>query len=715
MGKFTVRTRLAGALLVVVLSAMGLVAAPATAGASANPAFSIFDLPDSPYPPGSGVVALTFDDGPSSGITPGVLDTLARYGVTASFFVVGQYVAARPDLVQRAVAAGNSVQLHTMTHPHLTTLSPEQLGAEVDPEIDLLTRVTGRRPTCLRPPYGAWNGSVVDQLAQRGIETIIWNVNPGDTEAGSTAASIAARALAGARPGAVIAMHDSDTKAATLAALPAIIEGIRARGLTPVPLCQSTTPIRDVVVRSDGRSGYAMDVNGALHTFGGAPVPSGVASLPGIARRVVLRADGTSGYTLDGWGGIHAFGGAPGATQVSAYWPGWDIARGISLRPDGHSGWVLDGWGGLHPWGGAPTLPRVTYWPGWDIGRAVVATPKGTGGYVLDGWGGLHPFGAAVAVPNAPYWPGQDRARGVALGFDGRSGWVVDTNGMLSAFGAAPSGRPSRLFAGDAARGIALGADGVGGAVVDAGGIVAPFVNGPTKRALVLRSDATSGYKLDASGRVSAFRGAPAISGAPSWPTWDIARDLALRPNGTSGYVLDGLGGLHPLGGAPRIVGSPSFSADLARGVVLRSNGTSGYTLDAWGGVHAFGGAPRVANTGYWPGWDITRGIVLRPDGISGYVLDGFGGLHPFGAAPRITGATAYWSGWDIARGVVLRTDGVSGWVLDGWGGTHPFGGAPALPRGPVYAGHAVMSDVAGVSGTDHAATVDVYGNVTAL
>ncbi|MBK5288615.1 MAG: polysaccharide deacetylase family protein, partial [Acidimicrobiia bacterium] len=388
------------------------------AGATQNPAFSVFDIPGSPYPPGSPVVALTFDDGPSASITPQVLDVLARYNVKATFFVVGGYVAARPDLVRRAIAEGHSVQLHTMSHADLTRLTPSQLAAEVDPEITLLTQVTGIRPTCLRPPYGSWNSSVVNQLAQRNLSTIIWNVNPGDTEAGSTTSSIAGRALAGARPGAVMGMHDSATKAATLAALPTIIEGIKARGLTPVPLCRAITPTiatRDLAVRADGRSGYSLDDGGALHAFGGAPERVGAAVPHPLARRVVLRAGGTSGYTLDGFGGVHAFGGAPEATAVSAYWPGWDIARGLALRPDGHSGWVLDAFGGIHPWGGAPTLPQTAYWRGWDIARDIVATSDGLGGYVLDGFGALHPFGSAAPTRSTATWTGTDRARSLDL------------------------------------------------------------------------------------------------------------------------------------------------------------------------------------------------------------------------------------------------------------------------------------------------------------
>ena len=136
-------------------------------------------------------------------------------------------------------------------------------------------------------------------------------------------------------------MHDSATKAVTLAALPTIIEGLNARGLIPVPLCSSpTAETRDVAVRGDGRSGYSVDATGALHAFGGAPDRVGAAVPNPLGRRVVLRGDGISGYTLDAFGGIHAFGGAPTAQGVTAYWPGWDVARGLALRPDGRSGWV---------------------------------------------------------------------------------------------------------------------------------------------------------------------------------------------------------------------------------------------------------------------------------------------------------------------------------------------------------------------------------------
>lgn len=689
---------------VAVLVTAGAVARPAPAFAAANPAFSTFDLPNPPSPPGSPVVALTFDDGPSANITPAVLDTLAAYGAHATFFVVGDFAARYPDLLRRAVAMGNSVQLHTMHHTALTKLSAAGIAGEIDPEIAMVTSITGVRPTCLRPPGGNWNQTVVSVAASRGLHTVMWNVNPGDTESGSTTSSIISRALAGAKPGAIVGLHDAGTKGATLAALPAILSGLQARGLLPVSICGGEVPIRDVAVRADGRSGYRLDANGGLQPFGGAPAIAQAPALPGIARRIVLRSNGTSGYVLDGWGGIHPVGGAPAVTGGSAYWRGWDIARGLALRPDGLSGWVLDGFGGVHEWGGAPAVRQPGYWPGWDIARGIGAAGA-NGGYMVDGFGGVHAFGNAPVVSNGPYWPGQDRARGVVVGYDKASGYVLDVNGGVTRFGHAPPGRPTRLFGGEGAKGIALGSDGITGVVADATGAVAPFSAGPVTRAVALRVDGVSGYTVAASGALAAFGGAPVAVGAPSWPAWDIARDVALRGDG-AGYVLDGLGGLHPFNGAAGIAG-PHFATDLARSVRLRADGSSGYVLDAYGGLHPFGGAPVVATSGYWPGWDIARAVALRPDGASGWVLDGFGGLHPFGGAPRISDGP-YFSGWDIARGVVVRADGGSGWVLDGLGGLHPFGGAPVRTVN-AYAGRAVMQNLAASLG-DEVVVVDTYG-----
>ncbi len=260
------------------------------------------------------------------------------------------------------------------------------------------------------------------------------------------------------------------------------------------------------------------------------------------------------------------------------------------------------------------------------------------------------------------------------------------------AFGGAPTGLAGCRYLNDA---WAYGAPVQGGACVNA---VPPSTVGP-RAGLVYRYDTrphaakdvqvhptAAGaftYVLHADGTIISSGGAPAVTG-PRFG-FDIARALALRSDGVSGWVLDGYGALHPFGGAPAMSGSPYWPGwDIARDVVLLSD-AGGYVLDGFGGLHPFGNAPKATHAAYWSGWDIARSVVLTSSGRGGYVLDGFGGLHPFAvgsAAPPAAGAnTAYWPSWDIARSLVLGGDDRGGFVLDGLGGLHPFSVVSAPAR----------------------------------
>ncbi|MBA5790293.1 polysaccharide deacetylase family protein, partial [Escherichia coli] len=72
-------------------------------------------------------IALTFDDGPSASVTPGVLDTLKRYDVKATFFVLGSSVVQNPGLVKRELDEGHQVGSHSWDHPQLTKLSEQEV------------------------------------------------------------------------------------------------------------------------------------------------------------------------------------------------------------------------------------------------------------------------------------------------------------------------------------------------------------------------------------------------------------------------------------------------------------------------------------------------------------------------------------------------------------------------------------------------------------
>jgi peptidoglycan-N-acetylglucosamine deacetylase len=197
---------------------------------------NISQVPNTPYTTSSKVVALTFDDGPSA-YTEQILQTLVAYRAPASFQIVGYEGAQNPSILQQESDEGFALVNHTWDHVDLTRLSPAGWVNEVDATDNLLSSITHRPASCLRPPYGYTNGSVVSQLAARGLGELMWDVDPSDYLRPGTSV-IVQRVLGALHPGAIIAMHDGGgDRSQTAAALPAIITGIRQAGYSIVEVC----------------------------------------------------------------------------------------------------------------------------------------------------------------------------------------------------------------------------------------------------------------------------------------------------------------------------------------------------------------------------------------------------------------------------------------------------------------------------------------------
>lgn len=105
-------------------------------------------------------IALTFDDGPSASVTPGVLDTLKRHNVKATFFVLGSSVIQNPGLVKRELEEGHQVGSHSWDHPQLTKQSTQEVYNQILKTQKAVFDQTGYFPTTMRPPYGAVNKQV---------------------------------------------------------------------------------------------------------------------------------------------------------------------------------------------------------------------------------------------------------------------------------------------------------------------------------------------------------------------------------------------------------------------------------------------------------------------------------------------------------------------------------------------------------------------------
>jgi peptidoglycan-N-acetylglucosamine deacetylase len=178
--------------------------------------------------PTSGIVRLTFDDGPVRANTPRILDVLSNYRVKATFFVLGQRAQRNPLLVKREYREGHSVQNHTYTHPELTTLSPAETRRELR-ATNLAIKAAGvPRPYRFRPPQGHTNARVRSVGASLGLIQTLWSVDPHDW-ANPPASEICSRVVTNVRPGSVVLLHDG-SGSNTVEALPCIIKGLRAQG-----------------------------------------------------------------------------------------------------------------------------------------------------------------------------------------------------------------------------------------------------------------------------------------------------------------------------------------------------------------------------------------------------------------------------------------------------------------------------------------------------
>jgi len=169
------------------------------------------------------LVALTFDDGPSD-YTPGFLDVLHDKGVDGTFFEIGQEMPGREATMRRVLAEGSELGDHTMNHVEYPDYA--QI-ADAAARIEEYTRF---QPCLFRPPGGAVDAGVLAAAGGLGMRTITWDVDPSDwSNPGSGA--VYSRIVGATQPGSIILMHDGGgDRSGTLAALPGIIDTLRARG-----------------------------------------------------------------------------------------------------------------------------------------------------------------------------------------------------------------------------------------------------------------------------------------------------------------------------------------------------------------------------------------------------------------------------------------------------------------------------------------------------
>ena len=208
----------------------------------------------------AGRVSLTFDDGPSPTVTPRLVRILRERKVPATFFMVGERVAAAPRVARLVSRSGFLVANHSYRHADMTRQSKAEIRATLR-ATDRRLRASGARPTHLmRPPYGAIDARVRTAIASTGLLPVMWDVDPRDWE-GDSSATIAARILAQLRPheSNIVLQHDGIANSpASVAAVPRVVREARRRGYCFVALDDRGRP-GVPVPRADLRVGNARE------------------------------------------------------------------------------------------------------------------------------------------------------------------------------------------------------------------------------------------------------------------------------------------------------------------------------------------------------------------------------------------------------------------------------------------------------------------------
>ena len=222
----------------------GAWAAPGPPG----PAPSLLGVDWTRIPTTAPVVALTFDAGANADAVASIRSTLQSRNVPATFFLTGQWVRAFPAEANALAAAGFLVGNHTDTHPELTTLTDAQVQAQVQnaQRSILLTNGAEVRPL-FRFPFGDVDGRVLGLVNGLGYVPVRWTVDTlgwQGTSGGMTVQRVVDRVMAALQPGEIVLMHvgshPTDGSMLDAAALPQIIDGIRARGYGFVTLSALT-------------------------------------------------------------------------------------------------------------------------------------------------------------------------------------------------------------------------------------------------------------------------------------------------------------------------------------------------------------------------------------------------------------------------------------------------------------------------------------------
>ncbi|MBE6910054.1 MAG: deacetylase [Ruminococcaceae bacterium] len=198
--------------------------------------------------------SISFDAAWGADNTQKILDVLDEYGVKATFFVVSAWAEQYPDTAKAIVAHGHELMNHSTKHDHYSSLTAEQIVADVNKCNDVIESISGVRPTLIRCPYGEYDDHVIAAIRSIGMEPVQWDVDSLDWK-GISAAEITRRVTGKVRCGSIVLFHNAGEH--TPEALPDVLRWMKQEGYEIVPISQ-------LLLSGD----YTLDHEGRQHAAG---------------------------------------------------------------------------------------------------------------------------------------------------------------------------------------------------------------------------------------------------------------------------------------------------------------------------------------------------------------------------------------------------------------------------------------------------------------
>ncbi|WP_077367151.1 polysaccharide deacetylase family sporulation protein PdaB [Anaerosalibacter sp. Marseille-P3206] len=178
-------------------------------------------------------IAISFDAAWGTEYTKDILDTLDKYEVKTTFFLVGFWVDKYPELVKEIHDRGHEIGNHSTNHPYMSKLSEEQIIEELSKTGNKIEELTGERPILFRPPYGDYNDKLIKVCMENGYYPIQWDVDSLDWKELGTQA-VVDRVTRNVNNGSIVLFHNNAKYVSEY--LPIVLEKLQKEGYEIVPV-----------------------------------------------------------------------------------------------------------------------------------------------------------------------------------------------------------------------------------------------------------------------------------------------------------------------------------------------------------------------------------------------------------------------------------------------------------------------------------------------